>query len=166
MTVMSPPAQRTEEAFHVARSRVVDAFGDVEREIVALLQRADAKVLKAPLSQKLAAVRKIEPSPRYARKRRDAVHEALDKLTPLLVRRAEIAHSMMQIVRIIGEQEMRAGFRNPAAQPERGECMLLYRVQDLNDLARDVRALARELGGEVTPASSPPQPSPAGAAGS
>lgn len=164
MTAITP-ARTDEEAFHVARSRVVDAFGEVEREIVALLQRADAKVLKAPLSQKFAAVRKIEPSPHYARKRRDTVHGALDKLTPLLVRRAEIAHSAMQIVRIIGEQEVRAAFHNPAAQPERGECVLLYRVQDLIDLARDVRALARDLAGEPNPASSPPRPSPGAAGG-
>ena len=161
MTAMSPPEERTEEAFHVARSRVVDAFGEVEREILALLQSTDAKLLKAPMSQKIAALRKVEPSPRYARKRRDAVHASLDELALLLARRAEIAHSVMQIVHIIGEPELRAGFHNPATQAQRGECMLLYRVQDLVDLSRDVRALARELSGPLTPASSPPRPSQA-----
>jgi hypothetical protein len=86
------------EALHLARSRVIDAFGELECEIVALLRETDAKVLKAPLSQKIAAVRKIEPSPHYSKKRLAAVREALDSLAPLLERRAEIAHSDMQVV--------------------------------------------------------------------
>jgi hypothetical protein len=147
MTAMPPAAELTEATFHVARSRLVDAFGEVEREIAKLLQSADAKLLTAPLGQKIASVRKIEPNPRYSKKRRDDVHQALDKLMPLLARRAEIAHSAMQIVRILGEREERAGFRNPATQPERGESVLLYRAQDLVDLASDVRNIARKLAG-------------------
>jgi hypothetical protein len=164
MTAMPPASHRT-EAFHLARSRVIDAFGELELEIVALLRGAEAKVLKAPLSQKIAATRKIEPSPRYSKKRREAVHLALDKLTPFLARRAEIAHSAMQFVRIIGEADERAGFSNPADQPERGERIVLYRVQDLIDLANDVRAIARELAGPISPASSLPRPLPAAAGG-
>ena len=157
---MSRPVQRA-EALHVARSRVIDAFGEVELAIVTLLRGTEAKVLKAPLSQKIAAARKIEPNPRYSRKRRDAVHEALDALTPLLIRRAEIAHSTMLVVRVHGEGDDRAGFSNPATQPERGESLVLYRTQELADLAKDIRAIAHRLADEVSPASSPPPPSPA-----
>ena len=90
MTAMPLHSQHA-EALHAARSRVIDAFGEVEVEVVALLQNADAKILKAPLSQKIAAVAKIEPSPHYSKKRRDIVREALNDLVPLLERRADTA---------------------------------------------------------------------------
>jgi hypothetical protein len=144
MTAM-PPHSQNAEALHSARSRVIDAFGFVELEIVALLRDVDAKILKAPLSQKIAAVRKIEPSPRYSKKRRAAVLEALDSLVPLLERRAEIAHSAMQVVRIRGDGEDRAGFSNPATQPNQGDRMVLYREHELAGLERDVRAIAGRL---------------------
>ena len=114
-------------------------------EIVALLQGLDPKVLKAPLGQKIAAVRKIEPNPRYSKKRRDMVHEALDALSPLLERRAEIAHSALQIVRIRGAGVDLAGFSNPATQLEHGTRMVLYDEEDLVRLACVVRAIARKL---------------------
>ena len=145
MTAMPDSAQRT-DALHAARSRLIDAFGEVEGELVSILRTSDAKILTAPLSQKIGAVRKVAPSPQYSKNRRDAVHNALDKLGGLLARRAEIAHSPMFFVRIIGETEERAGFRNPSTQPTIGDTMTLYRRQDLLDLTKEVRAIAKFLG--------------------
>jgi hypothetical protein len=144
MTAMPPHSQHA-EALHAARSRVIDAFGQAELEIVALLRDVDAKILKAPLSQKIAVVRKIEPSPHYSKKRRAAVLESLDELTLLLQCRAEIAHSAMQVVRVRGDGEDRAGFCNPALQPEHGRRMALYSELELARLAEDVRAIAGRL---------------------
>jgi hypothetical protein len=144
MTTLPPQSQQA-EALHAARSRVIDAFGLIELEIVALLRDADAKILKAPLGQKIAAVRKIEPSPRYSKKRRAIVLEALDSLVPLLERRAEIAHSAMRVVRIRGDQEDRAGFSNPATQAVHGNRMALYRERELAALEAEVRAIAGQL---------------------
>ena len=146
MTAPLEGAQRA-DALHAARSRLIDAFGEAEGVLVILLRNADAKVLNAPLSQKIAAVRKIAPSPRYSKSRRDSVHQALDKLQDLLGRRAEIAHSPMRFVRIIGDAEERAAFCNPAMQPDHGEVIVLHRRQDLIDLAAEVRAIAKELAG-------------------
>ena len=146
MTALPPQLQRA-EALHTARSRVIDAFGLIELEIVALLRDADAKILKAPLGQKIAAVRKIEPSPQYSKKRRAAVVEALDSLVPLIERRAEIAHSAMQVVRIRGDGEDRAGFSNPATQAGHGDRMVLYRERELAGLEAEVRAIAGKLTG-------------------
>jgi hypothetical protein len=147
MTAMPDSAQRT-DALHAARSRLIDAFGEVEREIVSILLTSGAKILTAPLSQKIGAVRKVAPNPQYSKSRRDDVHMALDKLGDLLVRRAELAHSPMFFVRIIGDTEERAGFRNPSTQPAFGETMTLYRRQDLIDLTKEVRAIAKELAGQ------------------
>jgi hypothetical protein len=140
-----PPAIHQGDALHIARSRVIDAFGELECEIVGLLRETDAKILKAPLSQKIVAVRKIAPGPRYSKRRRDLVQALLDELSPLLERRAELAHGTLQIVRLRGEKGERAGFSNPATQPEHGENMVLYREEDLTRLANDVRAVARKF---------------------
>jgi hypothetical protein len=148
MTALPEGLLRT-EALHAARSRVIDAFGEAEGALVALLRDRDAKLLTAPLGQKMAAVRKLAPSPQYSKSRRDAVHLALDKLLDLLPRRAEIAHSQMRFVRIVGDSEERAAFHNPGTQPGLGEAIVVYSRQDLIDLATSVREIALALASRI-----------------
>ena len=146
---MSAPTNSNEggSSLHVRRSEVIDAFAKVEDALVALLRLGDKKVTTAPLGQKIAVVRKIGPSPSLSKKRRDEVHEALDKLQPLLARRTEIAHSPMLIVRVGDEPEGLAGFANPALQPTTGRSLQVYTLQNLQHLTDEVRDIARQLAG-------------------
>ena len=160
--IQAEASNRTLQDLHNARSRLIDAFGDVELELVRLLSISDKKIRLAPLSQKIAAVRKIEASPRYSRKQRADVAEALDLLEPLLPRRAEVAHSSMSVVRI-EKDEMLAGFCNPAAAASHGRTLQVYTLEQLTRFTKEVRDIAARLRAATSPPCAQRPPSPVAA---
>jgi hypothetical protein len=143
----------------LARSELLDAFSDLEARISGLLKVGKADVKCQHLGAKVELFRKLQG---ISHPKRDQLAGTTADLLPL---RADIVHSRMQIRTIDGTAT--GIFVNSQNQNEVHPLCRLLTAEDLRQFIRKLAQLTDELGklGRVSPASSPPPPSPDAADG-
>jgi hypothetical protein len=89
-----------EQSFKIARSDILDAFAELESEVITLLVRfnGDAGCPTRPLAQKLESLAGLKPAPSLSKKRKAEIAAVIDEIKTLLGVRADIVHSRLQIV--------------------------------------------------------------------
>jgi hypothetical protein len=153
--------------FVIARSQFLDRFADLEAGISAALQKAGTPPnLKEPFGHRLKAFKEIEKVSVIAKCRigqRNDLVEAISKILPI---RADIVHSRMQVSALEGVPVALFVNSQFAADPDAPVRLLtLERLQvHIASLSRFLERL-QEMKRPVTPASSPPPPSPGATAG-
>lgn len=154
------PSSEPFTSFHVQRSRVIDAFADIELAIVALLLRSGTRSNGETLGQKIELLRNAKPSPSYSKVYRAEVIAQLPELERLLEFRNDIAHSKLQLATIRGEQ--RAVFVNSREAMELAPKTRLLSLKQLIKLRHQAAKLATLLAKpHPTPAPSLPPPAQA-----
>lgn len=153
------------DALHIARSRYLDAFAGLELALAEVLRAGGEAALNAPMGQRVSKLRALSPNPMLTKANVARVPALADKLAEAATIRADIVHGLATPHIIDGTATFR--LVNPLNAHEKPPlCRLLTRV-DLERLARQACALTEEIRAlrrNVSPASSPPPPSP-GAAG-
>jgi hypothetical protein len=164
MTNMQPPEAGL-TTIHVRRSKFIDAFGQIETNVAAILKAGGISPCNTPMSQRLSEFRKLAANARLAKQnlgRRDQLAEKIALLMPV---RTDIVHSVL--TGCIVDGMVTAKLVNAQLSGDRlPPCRLLNEsdfdrlIAEAGKIANDLLALAKPL----NPASSPPPPSP-GAAG-
>jgi hypothetical protein len=147
---------------HLFRSRLLDRFSIIETELLAHLAATDLKVAaKAPLGQKMDALRALIEIRAERPKVTKKLSVLLDRLQPLARLRSDIVHSGIEVVTRAGGAKA-AIFQNVGHRdiPDR------YRPVMLDEKAMEaVIKLASELANQVkqlnqVPSVKPPSPPP------
>lgn len=148
---------------HLLRSRLIEKCSAFEAKlhIVAVLAGA-AISTKAPLGQKIDALQTaLQAKPKFE-KYDKRVADILDKATPLMALRNELAHGTMQLAIIDGEAVLLVSNAARAVDPT--DLKSLMRKQQLVDATQSFAHLAHRLAQMITPPS-PPQPKQAATTG-
>lgn len=99
------PSHQSEDTFHKARSKLIDAFARLEVKLVKALMRANRPIRGDTLASKLKTIREATTPESLSES-----SEQLEKLAALLPFRADIVHGAMVLVDCDGERF--ANFRN------------------------------------------------------
>jgi len=149
--------QSDSDAFHLRRSRCLDAFAEIEEAIVGVLNLLDFKLANDSLGQKLETLKSAKASPTFSRERLARLQALLPICEALNTQRNDIVHSRMQIA-LIGH-ETKACFANIRQSTPGSQIARLLSLDGFDELHRTIRqtaALLRQI--QVNPASSPPPP--------
>ncbi len=153
------PLQSDCDAFHLRRSRCLDAFSDLEEQLAVLQSLLNIKLSADSLGQKLEALKAAKASPKFSRERLTKLKELLPICEALNGLRNDIVHSRMQIA-MIGKDQL-ACFANVRQPCPGSQTARLFTIGGLDELHRSVRQAAAKLKQlSLNPASSPPPPSP------
>jgi len=157
--------QSAADVAHVYRSKFVEKCAAAERHILSLLRARPgipAIQPKAPLSQKIDALRKALGGQPTSRKDR-RIGLLLDELAPLSFLRSELVHSTMSFARVDGGDVIL--FRNAAETHPLVKQRMVMSTDELKRAYEAMSNLANRLGQQAEPArpspSSPPPPKPA-----
>ena len=152
----SPPPQK-EETFHIARSRLIDAFARIETRLVKLLDLADRPIKNDTVATKLKTLRDAATPESLVK-----LTESLDQLAPLFTIRADLVHSAMTLVDEDGERF--ASFRNARESVNKAQKSTQITFKTLKAFADDLDRIAVALDAmKFTPPASPPPPLPGAA---
>jgi hypothetical protein len=165
MTEATPIAVEADD-LHIARSRYLDAFAGLETALTEVLRAGGETSLAISMGQRLAKLRALAPNRMLTKANVGKVSALADKLAEAATIRADIVHGLVTAHVIDGTPTFR--LVNPLNAHEKPPlCRLVTRV-DLERLARQASALTEEIRAlrrNVSPASSPPPPSPDAAGG-
>ena len=135
--------ETTSEQLHIARSKCIDAFADVELAVVGLLIRAGAKPGAESLGQKMELLRKSKPAPQYSKEKRATTLGLLDELESLTKDRNDIVHGKLAIANI--EDNIFACFINAVSNSACTNSARLVNLAQFAKLNRQVNLLAQVL---------------------
>lgn len=145
----------------VARSAMLDAFGDLEARICCFLKDAKQLPKSQPLRSKIEAFKSLPGMPQLAKAnlaKRDTLADEISQLLPI---RADVVHSRMTRHDIDGKQA--AIFVNSQNRSDAYPPCRILTEGDMRRITKDVLRIVTELGNlgrVVNPASSPQPPSP------
>lgn len=127
MTKRSPP--QNEDTFHKARSRLIDAFAQLEARVVVALRAAEKPIKGDTLATKLKTLSGIPNLPSDKK-------DALDNLLQLIGFRADLVHGAMVLVDI--DDERFASFRNARLACEDVQSAALVSYSTLKKMADQI----------------------------
>lgn len=131
------------DAFHVARSNFIDAFGEVEAAICKRLINFDKDPGNQQLGQKIAMLREMKASPRYSKLDRQRINGALERLQAFQEIRCDVVHAPMKLVEMDG---IATGcFVNPRNLQDRTILARHITLEKFEQLTREVASIAAEL---------------------
>ena len=160
------PIQVEADALHIARSRYLDAFAGLEMALGEVLRAFGQAAQNAPMGQRLTKLRALPPGPLLSKANAARMSALADRIAVAANIRADIVHGRATAHIIDGTVTFR--LVNPAHANEQPPlCRLLTKV-DLERLSQQAKALTGEIKAlcrNVSPASSPPPPSPGAAGG-
>ena len=148
-------------SFHVERSKFIDSFCLAEAQILAATKRFGVKT-QSLTGANIEMLRKVAPSPKVAKSTSSALQDCLDRFAPLLATRCDVVHGQMRLETIGGDTC--AIFINPQLQSEIGLVARILSITEIGQLRAQLLQIAKELS-LLSPASSPPKPSPDAAGG-
>lgn len=159
--------------FYQARSECLDAFSTLEVASYLLAARLKIELSgKGQLSQVIKKLKGAPAGPQLSKNNASDLKVVCAQIMTLLEERADIVHSSMTIARENGDSV--AFFRNAIAISNRSAQARAYEICMLSNVAENAKQLAKKLDAirkpapnkprQVTPASSPQQPSPAATA--
>ena len=156
--------QSAESQLGLARSHFLDAFADVEAEIIRFLNQAGQFKSGTPFGSRIEAFRKLEGISRIAKANHTKRDKVADEIAALRPVRADIVHSRMQ-VRLM-DNTAYALFVNAQNRHESYPSCRILNLADLETITRKLSEYLMDLNnlGRVNPPSSPQPPLP-GAAG-
>lgn len=164
--IQAIPVTVKADALHIARSRYLDAFAGLEMALAEVLRAFGQTAQNAPMGQRLTKLRALPPGPLLSKANAAKLPALADRLAVAANIRADIVHGCATAHAIDGTVTFR--LVNPAHAHEQPPlCRLLTKV-DLERLTQQVKALTSEVKAfarNVSPASSPPPPSPGAAGG-
>ena len=150
---------------YLLRSDFLDACANLEAAVCRILRSCGDARSTEPFGHRVQAFRKAEKTNLIAKAnfgQRDQIADAIAELLPV---RADIVHSAMKISLLDGQTT--ALFTNARTASDDYPVVRLLKAQDFRELIRRVANLTARTGtlGRVSPASSPPPPSPDAAGG-
>lgn len=137
------PPSPGKDAFHRQRSKLIDAFADVEEGVMRLLDQTGSKRGAEPLKQKLAIVLKAKAGPAYSSTRKTQVDEAIKAIDTLLELRADLVHARLAVTMI--DVEMHACFVNARETGIIGRKARIMTLVEMRTITTQVEALALRL---------------------
>lgn len=142
---MHSPYLRDPEAqsLHVARSRFIDAYGEVEAVICARLKAGGIEPGNRSVGQKIEALRAVKPSPQYSKSERQRIHQTLEMLELINEARCDIVHASLKMVEIDGATT--ACFINSSQVGERTTLARHVSREQFEQLTHDLKAIAAQL---------------------
>jgi hypothetical protein len=155
----SEPSKPSLEDWHIARSKLVDAFASLESALGKLLALAKVKSQGETLGQKIEKLRKAKAGPQYSKAHLKKVESLLPDVEALLDVRNAVVHAPLKLAQI--DKKIEVAFVNPkCSQPGRRTAILID-YDEFAKLTRETSILAQALLAPVpaNPASSPPSPS-------
>ena len=152
-----------EQAFHVERSKLLDAFARLESAVVTFihLNGGDVGCPTKPLGQKLELLAKLKAGPKLSKVRKSEIEAAIKLFVPHLSVRADIVHSALHVVSL---EENVAVYRNATEANSQYPSARTLTLDQHRKLAHEAEKLATELAKKPNPPL-PPQPSPGAATG-
>ena len=162
---IAPSVTGTAEQLHIARSKLLNAFVQLEESVVKLLVLSKTSFNGEMLGQRIELLRNAKAGPQFSKQKQADVRKLLIEAGPLLAIRNDIAHGRLQIALI--DQETHACFFNARQTSEFDLQARLFSLDQLERLTRKIKGLAKDLSKtqSVTPPASPPPPSPAATGG-
>lgn len=153
------PCEHSKDALHLQRSKLIDAFAEIEMAVVIILDGAGVAQRGEPLKQRLSSVLTIKPSPTYSKARKSAVDDVIRRIDTLLALRNDVVHARLSVA--VFENEIHALFVNARETNVVGRTARVITLAEMQILTKQVRELVRSLEASlINPPSSPPPPSP------
>lgn len=141
---------------HLRRSRCIDAFVAIEREITVLQARLCPGHETELLSQKIGRLRAIPASPKFSRKQRTVLHEILPKVEEIVPLRHDLVHGSLSV--LIASDITVAAFVNVREAIKIGTTARLFTCDSLDELAARALSLAAKLAAALDKEPAPPVP--------
>lgn len=150
---------------HIWRSRLLDAFADLESNVIKLLAKGKGPFLpaSAPLGQKIEALKELDmnqPLPKNCKPKLAAI---CAEIMPMLEVRANIVHA--KLVMCDGDGIQYAKFCNTMNCDKPYPEIRMLSGDDFDAFNKSIHRMSNQLRQILNPPSSPPQPSPDAASG-
>ena len=141
--LISIPVTETSE-IHFLRSRLLDAFAELETSIRFVQDLAGIVDSATPLGQKIAKLRDPNAELSYSSRRRERVIGMLQHVDGVIEKRNAIVHSRMALSRT-AQNEVEATFINPTCKRDGTYHGFRLGKRELSQLETEVTQLALDL---------------------
>jgi hypothetical protein len=128
---------------HLARSRLLDSFSDLETVVRELARSTSACSDGASLAQRVEVLLQLEPSGTLSQERRDRIRTLLKNAQQLLSLRAAMVHSKLRTVTVDGQ--LVACFINSKADRTQPYWAVHADLKQIRHLCKTVNELAKAL---------------------
>lgn len=147
--------------FVTLRSAFLDAFSDLETEVITILKSAGISSSNEPFGNRVQKLREADKTPRIAKANLGVRDQITDGITELLPIRADIVHSRMRIGILDGQPvALFINSKEASNSDALTRILTLKRMQGLVALVERLVKRISDLGRTANPASSLPPPSP------